>query len=374
MKFIALVISSSFLFFGCGNSENKKIEDVYTIDYDTQSCKFSATEGGGVNLSKAQSKKWNKGAFDKEFNESLFEEIRHASLLNTIEFVRRTGVELFKAPPVATTSCSASLFADLPMISGGVKRNWDQSSAAVETKNGFVLGLYLERQQFSDEILDRSAVIVVRENTNRHTLVHEFLHHLFTERANQKGQSALQARNEINRLVREIERLERQKLGAAENLKKKIELFSRYVEALDRFFLGFYLEEVAIEKLIKDQIKLKKMSFIPNIGNGYLLHSARTALAEYEKMEESASKLESLASLIGEREESEKIKKTQMLISSRILEINKIQSQYPTEKSPEGLLGFAAVNSNHNKIEAQAGCSHVKEADLVMEKIKNIQF
>ena len=123
------------------------------------------------------------GYFGKKYNQDWRTAVSRASILDTLDYVRSKGVDVYHMSPISDRSA-------LPMGSTDsapwdLDREWrraDQPAAGAPC--GFLAGLYLGKGTRELPSVRSRSAILVREDAARWTLVHEFMHHNF------KGQAA----------------------------------------------------------------------------------------------------------------------------------------------------------------------------------------
>lgn len=369
-----MALALGFLASGCdngggsNNSSSGNLTDAKTSNYNTQSCLYSANEGGGVNLSKVETKEYVTTSFDKQFNKVHFDEISQASVNNTLAYMGSNGVQIYKGGAIKTSLCSAPLFGNLPAASGKAKEIWEPQAIKADREDRILLGIYLEGSELSPQNNNQSPVIVVRDNTNRRTLVHEYMHHLYTMRANEMGISPRIAKNELNDQFEKFDKLTKNGLSDKQNFKEVVSLFSEIVKNFDLVMIGFPLEEVTIEKWMLEADRNRSLRFVPEGNANYLIDSSLEAHKSYRSIKSYAQELSNIAYKLDDKESLQTLKSLENLFSKRISEIEKIQSKYITYTTSVASKAFMDSTDTHQ------GCSRSHEADEIINKIENLDF
>jgi hypothetical protein len=257
---------------GCGEkgTSNPSIEADYT-KYIAQSCAFGPDEGGKVEAVRSANS-IAVGYFGKPYNQDWFRSVLRSSLRETVEYIETTGTRVYRAESISSKTCKNLSFpeampAQIANAWGTAIRNAAEENRAAKTV-GFVTGLYLFKERFSEKgSPSEPGVIIVREDANRWTLLHEFLHHNFKVQAVSAGYRDEEHQEARRRLPHEMSAiLQRSDLSEAEKVRILTPLFVSYVRIADRLFLEYYLEEIAVEALLQDAYDEGELRYVPALS------------------------------------------------------------------------------------------------------------
>ncbi|PIS10348.1 MAG: hypothetical protein COT73_09875 [Bdellovibrio sp. CG10_big_fil_rev_8_21_14_0_10_47_8] len=340
-----------------GGGSNQKLSEP-ARNLDTKSCVYDYTEGDNADYSRLDQVQVVSAAFDKEFNQSLLDGVLTASISSSIPYIEQTGVLLYKAPPAPTTSCSRSIFSVLKERSGGLL---GRTEDIFEVKDdSIVLGLYLPQGQQGVEQTSKAAAIILRENTNRWSLIHEFMHHLFAIRAQANGYDDGANKELISQFGEKLKQFPGSLREMSDvQLTSYIDIFSAFVEALDTRLIHYTLEEMAIESHLKVEYNNDRLKYVPSNSNWYIESSGQNAKETYNAIIEWAgdisSELRSRKNLTGS---ATAVTAAQRKAVERIQEINRLRYRFPYDPGDRAMeINGLAVSQQPDALP----CSHTKE-------------
>lgn len=362
-KFLVTGIVLSSIVACSGSSDGgNNLRDKKVASYNTKSCEFSLNQGDSAKSWLLGTRDIKSTYFDKEFNRAYLEAVSKASVSETIRFVNQTGATVYKSSLVETKDCSVSLFADANSMPSDIEAKWNESTKT-DDSDSFVLGLYLPKTDSAKyPSLYNGAAIIVRENTNRWTVVHEFMHHLFMLRASEQGYDETTAReNYINGLTELKTVLDRKDLTDAELALAAVEPLKKYAAGVDSMLIHFTLEEMAIEATLKDTATAGNLQYIPSNSNWYINSSADIAADEYKKPYQLAKAILSLLPY-NKTLERAAMDSIMNLILSRATTMTELTRKYPLDK--KALQGGMLLLTN----DQHSGCSHAAEVQEVFKE------
>ncbi len=339
---------------------------------DLKSCTYNASEGQSVDMQSLDIETLSVASFGKKFNRALLEAVGHASVNETVKFINMTDVTVYQAPAIQTTACSQELFANAEVLPQDLSQEWDEATTDTDGSKSILLGLYLPENSKGGTLpsILQQAAIIVSKNVSRWTLIHEFMHHLFMLQSRSEGYNSDKSfsdwQNSINAYNAS---LDDNSLPRADQVKKSVELYVKVAQGADEHTVHYALEEMAIEKELKDATKSGVISFAPPSSNWYLNKSSEKAIGRYNTTIKIATYLRSEAEKLGLSQHVEMMKDVISHCYIRISEINQITYQYPhsSKNLLAGIQGISAVEGEH------VGCSHSKrdrEIDEAFGKIK----
>lgn len=371
-KFLVTGIVLSSIVACSSSSDDNKLKAPKGMN--TFSCQFSLTEGGTADYSALGTSKTAQAYFDKEFNLNYLAAVSTSSVDETLRFVNMTGATVYKSELIPTNLCSSSLFSGAQTMPSDISDKWKSSNKDLP-EGQVILGLYLPKKDSSFfPSLHDGAAIIVRENTNRWTLVHEFMHHLFMLRAVETGYSDEGMRAEYSVAATIVDDIDSDKsLGIFEKYQKIALPFARFAKAQDNLLLHYFLEEITIEATLKDASAADVLKYVPTEeGNWYIYESAKKALKMYENISDVADKmliyLPSSATV--ERAAMTDLKAS---IAKRKATIATLKARFPYDDKSQGGVLLSGAAPSH------VGCSHSEEGEKIMaignkvtDKLKNL--
>lgn len=363
-KFLVTGIVLSSIVACSGSSDGgKSLKDQKVPSYNTKSCAYGLTEGSLADTYVLGTSNNTKSYFGKEFNQNYLNAVSDASVDATISFVNQTGATVYKSSLIDTKECTASLFAGANSMPTDVQKRWDEANKTTEGTDSFILGLYLPRTaSYSYPSLNTGAAIIVRENTNRWTLVHEFMHHLFMLRSTEQGYDQEIDGAKFSQAASDLQAvLDRKDLSDSELALKAVEPLARFAEGLDSRLVHFTLEEMTIEATLKDSYESGKLHYVPTGSNWYIYSSAETALKNYKIVDDLAFAIR-LSLPYDKTAERATLVNISNKINERKAAIYEIKRKYPFDDSAlTGGVLLAGAAEQHE------GCSHQAEGQEILK-------
>ena len=360
-RFVLLCLTLS-LNTACSINSDRALSAPDTLD--TKSCVFTASEGPQAAISALGTKEIVRTFFDKEYNFSYLRAIGHASVVSSIDFINKTDVTLYKAKELPTSGCSANLFEGLKSMPSDLQRGWGDDIEA-DADGSFILGLYLSKSpSWARPSLNNSAAIIIRKNTNRWTLVHEFMHHLFQLRAAEQGYDDDQARLEFSASIKAFNEIEDdKKLTDHQKAIAMVPAYERYAKALKVILTHYFLEEITIEATLKDLNKTGDLGFAPVSSNWYIQSSVDKVTNYYLELTRAGDGIKKkLEGYAGREALAYRILVADVSIGDLFTQATKISDKYPIENRINGILGF--------DFETHEGCAHSDHFDQDAPKIQ----
>jgi hypothetical protein len=267
LRFLALCALGIALS-GCGSEESNRSR-AYNLDaYIRQSCELKPTEGEELKVVRSESP-IATGYFGKEYNRDWLASVYSTSTQATIDFVRRNGVHLYRAAAMSQKSCRN--FSSVEAMPYDLALHWQSIQDRMDAENdvrgtqGFMTGLYIPKNAAHPVVpVKKSNVIIIREDANRWTIVHEFMHHNFKARAVERGFDDLATQSGHLALIQRYARLKDDpSLKGKERTRTLAALFKQIVESFDRIMIQYPLEEMAIEAMLQDAVDSGKLEYVP---------------------------------------------------------------------------------------------------------------
>ncbi len=292
------VFSLSAFIFSCssGRSE-KKLEDVthdYT-EYVKASCAYEYGEGDSAVVS--DSKRVVDSYFGKRYDEGLLTPVLAASAAELVRFAEsKTRVHFYKTKAYQPDSCG---FANsLPSAPTDLEENFARFA-----KEASVLGLYNRANTPGLPSTTPDASIIVRADSNKWILIHEYMHHLFHSQLDKDRpdfESDLQG--DFGRTSKDYKNAKKELDKQTSDRKDKVKVAKEKLHKLAVMGVDilkvYFLEEMAIEGVLGDLMddgQLKVVHSAQRInGAGYILTSAKTAEGLMEEMKNEIEKFQTL--------------------------------------------------------------------------------
>ncbi len=275
LKF-GLVSLISALVGACSNSGGSNTPAVVSNETDDVSCTYGFTQGDSSILGSSNIEKIQVANFAKEYNRSHFEAVAATSSKATVDFIESIGAKVVLSSIDLGRNCQN--FSVLPAAPADIQADWDKSSGGVD-KKARLAGLYLSKASEGLPSTTSSSFVVVTQDSDRWTLVHEMMHHLFQTRAISKGEPNLKALSKaLNDNTDYLISVESQS-GAVPALAAL-----KTGELLDKALVRSALEEMAVEDLMSKTYQAGLFKNIPDsLSNAawYLVSSGDKALKFY---------------------------------------------------------------------------------------------
>lgn len=365
-----LAISLTACSGGSSSSSGDRAEPVRNIDL--KSCTYNATEGSSADFQSLSIENLKETSFGKKFNRALLEAVGKASVNETVKFVNMTDVTIYQAPAIQTSACSQELFANVATLPQDLFEEWDDARTNSNGSKGILLGLYLPEKSKLGTIssLNDQAAIIVSKNVSRWTLIHEFMHHLFMLQARTEGYDSDTSFMTLSKNIDAYNaNINNKSISEVERARRATELYAQVSQSFDEQLVHFTLEEMTIEKELKDSYRDGSVAYAPPSSNWYLNDSAERAIERYNKTNRIAQSLKTEALINGLTEEAKRMDLVIAQNNLRISEINQITYQFPnkSENILAGIQGLPGIEADHS------GCSHAKKGDDLDSMFKKIQ-
>jgi len=349
---------------GDGGEEKKPDVAPNTPTFDTKSCVYKLTDGQTADLSLINQKLVETVSFNKTFNATFLRAIGNANIPSSIEFINLTDATVYQSDRAPTEKCTADLFGSLPRLTTDLQSKWNEASPKDE--KSILLGLYLPKDQSPENDMPSvkdHAALIVRTNVGRWTLVHEFMHHLFMLDAVENGYDERVARQQLKTAFAANKAIaDNKNLTISQQVVQYSDNYVDLVSAFDSQMIHFTLEEMTIEKTLKEYLAAQKLGFAPPTDNWYIHSSGESARETFKNIKDFGAQLIREADkLPGHEASAAKVRKMNAIIDSRLGEITKIQMAYPLANSLDHKL------SQTLGLEGHSGCSHENDAQELLE-------
>lgn len=262
-----------------------------------QSCAIASNEGDIVDSQTLDEIQKNPkvitGPFEKSYPSAWIESLFSASLDSTIETVQKLGVLLFKAPARFKQTCRAFSGLKKPFQKDLIKYTADWFKNPKDEKASYRKGIFVYSR-------NGESSIILREDSDRWTLLHEFMHYSFYTQKdlNRLSFGDLQAsyttgRDQLLKVLEDKEDNEDEEettevtveavaeTPKEEKIKAALELWTPLSQTLIELLTHYQLEEISIEYLLIQAQKDGKLKNIPTRSTyqktWYFLENTRQA-------------------------------------------------------------------------------------------------
>ncbi len=375
MKLFALVLSSLFFVVGCaesGSGSKAPLEQAPEKPRGSEaSCLYSFDQGSSAPVDLLSERKV-KSFFGKVFDENKLIPLLDVSGSETVRFAQLTGVRFYKTNYFGQDSCSYTK--DLPAAPTDVRQIFDSVG-----KN--LLGLYLPKKYSGLKTVENEAAIQVRIDSDRWTLTHEFMHHLFNTVATQSGLSDDQVKAMLTSSLQKYDEITK---TATDSDISKYTLAAQQLNtanvAFQELMRRFSLEEMTIETILgqkydQAQFKLVAESQRAN-GAYYIVSSAQKAI---EQMSPFAEESVRVAKILLKSTDAAAIKAAQGLSENidkykqLTVELDSLEQparDYIYRRSLSMTSRNLLLGGSRAAKSAHIGCSHSGQIDEIMSQVK----
>jgi hypothetical protein len=373
---VVLLSTSAFLFFlsSCNTSSDspkgdpKRDTTQELSELEKASCEFRADEGE-LAPSTRPATQLKTTHFQKVFDESLIQGVLAANAMETVRFAKFADLDFYSVNSMSQKSCKMLSFI---ASAGSTERNVFAELQNGRPKGSTILGIYFspENKQFNGT--NRSAFILVREDTTRWTLVHEYMHHLFSKEV-QKVKRDIDLTTELDQELTAFEKIYEayKKDESNQNLFLMTKSLEKMIGLRLELLRRYTLEEITIETYLSAQYNAGKFKYVPRIELAGAKSYISTNVKAAQEAETSLTKLINLST----QALSEIIKASPDLANEATLVDKTVQKDKSdlaalmvevSALNRKNLYGLKEVVSSKASLEHQhgAGCSYSKEIEV----------
>jgi hypothetical protein len=339
---------------------------------------FKDDEGEAGLLFQLDRTNLKRAAFNKEYNRSKLAGILVASAKETLAYVNQDEVTVFKYD---TDGKGCSLFRTASPMPAAVRSIWN--SADSKDDGTRMMGLYVGKTTSKLQLSKLELpFIIVRENSTRWTLVHEYMHHLFMVRSLEQGHDDSQIFLRRNKALTDFEiKLNRSELTTESGVRSAVESFLNFVKIDDERNVHYVFEEMTIEDQLRRDFESRDLTFVTpydyNSAGWYIEYSAgwyrsyasqlkifisklgAVVLESKLKQEEQAQimmELDSIASILEKR-----------LAQIKVLEMRNTKRESTIMVSGVGIL-FTRIEESH------IPCQHSRQDREMLQRLKDLDL
>lgn len=350
------------------------------------SCEFKSDEGGRSLIGLLSERNVQKAAFSKEYNRSKLEGVLSSSVSETLSYVQSDDVSVFKRE---NDGMGCSLYEKAPGMPSGVSQYWEGvqselslTTAVASSSNKLgkdkvrVMGVYVGKTSNAlTESNETKPFIIVRENSTRWTLVHEFMHHLFMTSALEKGHDDQKMHQKWKAAMNKLKGFTSDDIKTEYGLRGATEAVVDYAAANDDLLIHSYLEEMTIEDQLRADYKAGRLQFVTEYdyqnAGWYIRYSAKNFSQQMDVVDKLSSTLrkailDSELSLGKQSNLLEKLDPIDKLVTQRERQVAEIRDRNPVDDS--STTGILQASQPH----FHAPCDHSMDPQETIELLNKI--
>lgn len=369
-----VIALSMVLTVGCDKTESSTSVDPGSDynKYKSATCEFGSNDGYI-----AKSLPWEvarstleTAAFEKRFNAAKLSGVLSTSANETIRYIDRDEVTVFKKD---SDGIGCSLLAAAQPMDSRLADYWSSESSKTSADgNSRLMGLYLGKTTPIFRKVGRNdAVIIVRENAPRWTLVHEYMHHLFLVESEKQGYNDLEVTNRMESLSARLKIISAAPSRA--ELRESIKIMLEVVRLLDTKMVHYTLEEMAIEDRLRDLFARGSFSYVPTYSYDsaawYISRSGEKAKEVYSSLRKALAEFESITERMGSIDYVQRgaLENGMALCDSRIRQIADVMARNKGSYSSMGfgITGLVEQNEAYNT----ESCGHSEQMETTLNRV-----
>jgi hypothetical protein len=241
----------------------KPIDEKALKAYRDNSCAFPAKNNGGAVFEYLNQQRRESSYFEKHLNIYLLAGIMPADIESGLQFISQSSVKIFKVPSEKEGCKNYSILSDPP---NQIMQVWTQLNESLGDKDAFVLGLFMPVDKLrSLGISLEEPVIIYREDTEKWTLVHEYLHFLFNKDRETQGEFVMANLKQMEKVGADFDAKTKNatetQIKNPSFLKEVAALFQDHENRLLNHLRNFTLEEMTIETELIALYEAKNMKY-----------------------------------------------------------------------------------------------------------------
>jgi len=387
MKKLWVVFGVAAALSSCSKDNNNK-NTVVNSGLEPVACEFGVSDGLAVDASIDAADQFKTAAFGKEYRVNWLSAVAKTSILETTRIIPRlANVEIYKGKEKGPSSCQS--YVHLASMPGDLDYYWSKATADDDKAGAeyFTGGLYIP-QASEDSIAGNrtKSQIIVRRNQSRWTIVHEFMHHNFHQRALEQGKYSPGQGKHLNALAEELDSSgyfdavkyryhDTVRRILAEKEEKIIDLFDTF----DQMIVGSTLEEITIENELRKLYQSKELEYVPSSSASnaawYIEASSEKAADVYTKtvmpiLDEFLTPAETYSMPIAPR-----LREFKARFASRVAEARRLKWENPLNRHEINELTKDIVQKtgqiDETSFAPKAPCGH-DHSDQVIEQITEV--
>lgn len=226
----------------------------------------SITNGDLADFKAINNEQIETAHFGKKYNRAWLEAVQNASIKSTADLISQTQVQLLV---YEKKNAKCKNFSFLTPTSPEINEVWENQtfgSSPLSKLNG----LYIPKDATSNvKIFHQNNTLILSEDADKWTLVHEFMHHNFHIQALKNGydqvatnKRAIDTEEKLRKIFPEFYKARPKKIPEEFKIEEAISSFYDAVMAIDEARVHVVLEEAAIEYLLTQEFDNKRLTFV----------------------------------------------------------------------------------------------------------------
>jgi len=362
---------------GCGpatSSQSQTTPNEDNATFDQLSCAYSPSVGSSALDANLQQSDIQPAHFGKLYNRAWLSGALPASLNEVLRYIPEAGVKLFTADRVSPKSCDN--LGSVAKFPSEISSYWTMANQGIGDsagKGSTLAGLYIPQGTDLNDgsFLKDGPMIVVREDVDRWTVVHEFIHHLFYVEASKSGWDSTAAHDQYQKTVDSAQSLDPSSVHTeadAQNISAQLQTFTTQLQQMT---LHYAMEEVAVESLLRDAYE--KGNF-PNVSElsyenagWYIQQNAKNALQSFAELRDFIGQFKDVMTQVAPDVESSLEAFVDQTLSANESEIKAIQASIPSSDDSND-----TVKPNRKIVGEQIHCEHEQDMEQILKQLHNL--
>ena len=284
--FILLIVGSQLLLTACSDSGGgKSKKEIPNNTYSDVSCLFQSNEGDDYQKTLAMfnslPSSFDTTHFGKAFDPRKILPILPASIDAISLFVQKhTSLSLYS---VSSDKGACKVLSVLKKLDDPKKMDYWKEINKDSTDKSYIAGVYLNERS-------STPFTIIREDSNKYTLVHEYMHFVFdTQRINHgDGKYAEDIKNSFSKSINEASKICSFSCSSDFEKNELVNSLKRLSDDFANILIAFPLEEMTIESLLIAEIQDNNMTQVSESdvlsAHWYISSSAAKADAYIEEI------------------------------------------------------------------------------------------
>lgn len=345
------------------------VGDITDPEYRQNSCAYGFMDGPRPARLALPSRQLVTSSFDKRFDRSRLNAVAELSPEATARLMSLDGLAVFHVPLRVSGGCA--MFESLPEAPAILQSLW----AATGLRG--LLGLFLPRDRVTALGLD-SPVIVVRADTDRYTLVHEYMHHVYNEVRENTGysdQGLMRQLEDRQRRFKAVTPFSREDGDDPQRVTQVTDAWIDLSESMIELSENFALEEMAIEAELTAATLNGRLSRVSSYNRRnsvqYILTSWGRAREQLGGISQDASLL---VDLLRRHDDGERLRKVKAVEARAQTRLNQgraiVESTVPASVRMPVAAGFERQTHDHENCGREALLKSWGMGDLRMPRLR----
>lgn len=262
-------------------------------EYRKNSCAYKFSDGVSVAPQVMPAPKLGSPFFGKTIDQSRLQIVGPLSGQGTLEFLQRDGLQPYSVP-LSVGACT--MLATLPLAPQGLLQIWNAANLANASS---LIGLFLPADRVRGQGIAQP-VILLRADTDRYSMVHEYMHFLYNRVRESQGKSSTAVSLRYRRQLTGIKPLlpmSDRDLTNPHLVQQVASLWIPFAGSVMDLVLNYPFEEMAVEANLTEALEKGQLARVTDFDRK---NSANYINQNYQ------SGLEKLNSLLGDGEELRK--------------------------------------------------------------------